>query len=138
MSKAISLLQDTFPCASAAALVARRVVVFDGAAKGNAKFPAATPEAAIGVTMEKQSAANNISVQIAGVAIVESDGSAVINPGDFLVCDGAADGRVKSQALADGTTKYFILGMCVDAAQIPATAGALVSVRLNPFVTFGA
>lgn len=140
MSRAWNTFSDTYPCAAAAAIVAKRVVVMDATTKGNVKLPAATPEkTAVGVTLEKQSAGNNVEVQLTGVAVVESDGTAVINPGDMVVCGGGADGRVKAQALAAGSANvYNPIGMCIGRKQVPATAGALVEVRLQPYVVLAA
>ena len=146
MSRGITLLEDTFPAASGSGIVARRVVVMDTTTRGNVKLPATPPETtAIGATTEKVSAANNVAVRLTGVAVLESDGSAVINPGDYLVAVGAT-GQVKSQALAvpsaPGTQAnwnlYNILGICIDEGQIPATAGAPVAVLLMPFIIFAA
>ncbi len=146
MSRGISLLEDTFPAGSGSGIVARRAVVMDATNRGNVKLPASSPEATVvGASVEKVSAANNLAVQIAGVAIFESDGSAVINPGDYVVSAGTT-GQIKSQALAvpasPGTAAnwntYNIIGMCVDEGQIAATAGAVVSVRLNPHIIFAA
>src|ERR1700722_565927 len=122
MSRGISLLEDTFPAAAASGIVVRRVVVMDATNRGNVKLPASTPETtAVGASAENVSAANNLAVQIAGVAVLESDGSAVINPGDYLVAVGTT-GQIKTQALAvpaaPGTqgnwNLYNIIGMCVD------------------------
>ena len=146
MSRGISLLEDTFPAAAGSGIVARRVVVMDAAARGNVKLPASPPEAtAVGATAERVSPGGGVAVQIAGVAVLESDCSAVINPGDYLVAS-ATTGQVKSQALAipasPGTAGnwnlYNIIGMCVDEGPIPATAGAPVAVRLGPFLIFAA
>jgi hypothetical protein len=146
MSRGISLLEDSFPTAPGSGIVARRIVVMDAANRGNVKLPGSPTEAtSVGASVERASAGGGVSVQIAGVAVLESDGSAVINPGDYLVAS-ATTGQVKSQALAVPATPgtagnwnmYNIIGMCVDEAVIPATAGAPVSVRLGPFVIFAA
>lgn len=133
MPNLMNLGTMTFPAAASSGIVARRVVVMDGTNKGDVKLPAATPEkTVVGVTIEKISAANNVDVQMFGVAMVESDGTAVINPGDYVICGGGADGRVKTQAIAAGSVNlYDVIGMCVDDGQIPATAGAYVSVLLG-------
>ena len=131
MSRQIQLNLDSFPCALTAAIVARRVVVFDGLIAGNVKLPTgANDKGLAGVTTEKQSGAGNVAVQTDGNAIVESDGSAVINPGDYVIYV-TATGRVKTQAVAAGSANvYQIIGQCVDRQQIPATAGAIVTIRL--------
>lgn len=147
MSRGISLLQDTFPVGSASGIVTQRSLVMDAVNRGNAKLPASPPEptfigAAIETVVPGESA---VSVQLAGICVLQSDGSAVINPGDYLVVTGTT-GQVHSQAIAvpaaPGTQAnwnlYNIIGMCVDSAQIPAVAGSPVSVRLGPFVVFAA
>jgi len=146
MSRGISLLEDTFPAAPGSGIVAQRVVVMDAANSGDVKLPASPPEAtAVGASAENISAANNLAVQLAGVAVLQSDGSAVINPGDYLVASGTT-GQVKTQAIAVPASPgvqanwnlYNIIGMCVDDAQIPATAGTPVAVRLGQFLMFAA
>lgn len=138
MSRQIDLGSDTYPFTGTAP-AAKRVVVFDGTTHGNVMLPSASPEAkACGVTKEKGSAGGNVAVQLAGIAIVESDGSAVINPGDWITYVGTT-GRVKAQALSAGSSAvYPIIGKCVDQKQIPATAGEIVSVLLQPFLATGA
>lgn len=126
-----NIASKTFPCAAASGIVARRVVTFDGTTRGNVKAPGATTEKIAGITLEKASGANNVAVQIDGIALVESDGSAVINPGDYLTFITGTPGQVKAQAIAAGSANvYQIVGECVDDHQIPATAGAVVSCRI--------
>lgn len=124
------LLEKSFPCASDAAIVAHRCVTMDASTRGNVKLPASTPEkTVVGVAVEKQSS-NAVAVQIAGIAVVESDGSAVINPGDYVIPVGTT-GRVKAQALSGTPAAYYnVLGMCVNTAQVAATAGLFVEVLL--------
>jgi hypothetical protein len=146
MSRGISLLEDTFPAAAGSGIVAQRVVVMDAANSGDVKLPGSPPEAtAVGASAEIISAANNLAVQIAGVAVLQSDGSAVINPGDYIVAV-STTGQVKTQAIAVPASPgvqanwslYNIIGMCVDEGQIAAVAGSPVAVRLGPFLIFAA
>jgi hypothetical protein len=146
MSRGISLLEDTFPAASGSGIVVRRVVVMDATNRGDVKLPASTPEStAVGASAENISPANNVAVQLAGVAVLESDGSAIINPGDYLVASGTT-GQIKTQAIAVPASPgvqanwnlYNIIGMCVDDGQIAAVAGSPVAVRLGPFLIFAA
>ena len=101
MSRGISLLQDTFPAAFGAGIIAHRVVVMDETNHGNVKLPAATPElTVVGAAAETLSASGEaLAVQLAGVATFQSDGSAVSNPGDYVVTSGVA-GQVKTQTIA--------------------------------------
>jgi hypothetical protein len=133
------VLDHTFPCASTAAIVKRRVVVHDASTRGNVKLPAGTPEkTAVGITLEDQSPSNNVAVQLEGIAIVESDGSAVINPGDWLIAVGTT-GQVKTQALSGTPANYYnVIGQALGDAQYPATAGALVSVHICKFLATAA
>ena len=96
------ILNKTFSAAAASGIVARRVVVWDPSNSGLSKLPAATPERRVcGITTEDVDAAGNVGVALAGIALAESDGTAVINPGDNLVIVGTT-GRVKSQAYRPG------------------------------------
>jgi len=73
----------------------------------------------IGVTLENQSNGNNVAVQEDGIALLESDGSAVMNPGDYVIMV-ITTGRVKSQAIAAGSaTVYQIIGRVESDGQIP-------------------
>lgn len=136
MSNQITLNDQTFPCLSTAGIVAYRCLEFESANKGNVALPGgALSTRFAGISKESQSSAGSVAVAIGGNALAESDGSAVINPGDKLTYV-INTGRVKSQALAQGAAaQYVIIGTCVDDAQIPATAGALVTVALAPFIT---
>lgn len=139
MGKAINLNADTFPAAASSGIVARRGVVFDTSTRGNVKLPASTPETTFaGVTLEKVSAANNVAVQTDGVALIESDGSAVVNPGDDIILVGTT-GRAKSHTFAAGDANlYLVIGKCFASAQIPATAGELIPVHLSPHLVCAA
>ena len=129
-----TLLATTFPAAASSGIVARRAVVYDGTNKGDVKLPASTAELTFaGITLENISPANNVAVQIAGTALVESDGSAVMNPGDDVIIVGTT-GRVKSKSLAAGSANlYQVIGTVADDAQIPATAGAYVTILIAPY-----
>lgn len=124
----------TFPCAVAAldaGIPQNAVVVMDAANPGNVKLPAATPElTAVGVTFANQNPGGNVTVQTDGIATVATDGSAVINPGDYVIASNAL-GQVKTHAIVAGAvTVYNIIGQCVEQKQVPATAGLTLGVRL--------
>ena len=129
----------TKSCVATVVIPARRVVVYDTTTRGLVKLPAGTPEKTVcGVTRESSAKSGCVAVAVAGIAIVESDGSAVINPGDALIAVGTS-GKVKTQAIAAGSAAvYNIVGICNNDAQVPATDGALVSVELNPALTVAA
>jgi hypothetical protein len=138
MAKRIKLLSATFPCAANAAIVAKRGLTMDASTRGNVKLPASTPEKTfVGVAVANQSP-SGVEVQTHGIAEIESDGSAVVNPGDYLILVGTT-GRCKAQAIAAGSAAtYNIIGMCVNDAQVAATAGLIVQVQLGPFIATGA
>lgn len=137
MGRITGIYDDTFPCASGAAIVPNVVVVYDNSNRGNVKLPAAANAAEIvGVAKESQSAANNVAVQILGRAQIKSDGSAVIHCGDWVVVADSS-GRVKTQAIAAGSaTAYNIVGMAV--SECAAVANNLVDVILRPHVSVAA
>lgn len=135
MSNAIIRPGATFPVASGAAGTgARRAFVADATNRGSVKLPAATPELTfVGIATENVSGANNVSLQFDGLALAESDGSAVINPGDDMILAGAL-GRFRSKALVTGSaTLYEVVGKCVSDGQIAAVAGSTFTILLNPY-----
>lgn len=133
MPGAINTTVVTKSCDPTVIIPPRRVAVYDATTRGLVKLPAGTPEkTACGITRESSAKSGCVAVQIAGVGIVESDGSAVINPGDKVIAV-ATTGRVKAQAIAAGSAAvYNVVGTCNNDAQVPATAGALVSIILDP------
>lgn len=72
------------------------------------------------------------TVQLNGIAQVESDGAGAIDEGDYLAI-GATAGQVKTRARADGTTVRYFLGVALSPAA--ATQALLVDVLINPFTT---
>lgn len=66
------------------------------------------------------------------ICAVESDGSGTIAPGAEVIAVAgaslAASGRVKT--LPSGAGTYYVVGRCVSAAAVAATAGALALIRL--------
>lgn len=140
MAVAQTLFALTAPAAASSGITAWRGVVMDGSTRGNVKLPASTPE----ITFYGVSDQNGVDVNgegtyvLYGVAIIESDGSAVVNPGDSIVLVGTT-GQGKSQAIAipsaPGTqgnwTVRQIIGMCVNRAQLPATANVRIEVLLR-------
>lgn len=70
------------------------------------------------------------TVQLSGIAQVESDGAGAIDEGDFLAV-GATAGQVKTRARADGTTVRYFVGQALSPAA--ATQALLVDVLINPF-----
>jgi hypothetical protein len=137
-SQTFNCSPTTYAPASGTQIPAFYAVVQDASIRGQVKQPASTPEATfVGLTMEQSDKTGNVAVQLLGVAQAISDGSAVINPGDYLVVSGSAtqslSGRVKSQAIAAGDANvYNIIGRCVNRSQVAATAGLIVEVELNP------
>lgn len=75
------------------------------------------------------------TVQIDGVAQVESDGSGAIDEGDGLAA-GATAGQVKTRAMTDGTTIRYWGGFALSPAA--ATQALLVDMLINPLSRGGA
>jgi hypothetical protein len=92
-----------------------------------------------GVSGDSDIAAGKVGdVYIEGIVPVESDGSAVINPGEKLTASTTADatqGRVKTAAPAAGVNSE-IIGIAESYA--PATAGYVVMVRIQRSTMQGA
>jgi hypothetical protein len=125
----------TKPALSTSNIVANRALSADPANAGNVQLMQSADRTFMGVALESVSKRGEVAVQTAGIAKMENDGSAVINPFDHVVVAGTSlvAGRVKTQSITAGASNlYNIIGLCVDDAQIPATAGAHVSVLLQP------
>lgn len=128
--------------AEAAVAGSNLAVVYSTAHSRTVKMPGgALAVGFAGITTEASSsdASNTLAVQIGGVAQVTSDGSAVINPGDELAIANTS-GQVKTFVVAapssgEGTVRE-VLGVALCAA--PATAGALVDMRIQPHIYVGA
>jgi hypothetical protein len=121
----------TKPCAASSGIKYKSALIFDTSTHGNVKMPAGVGVGFAGFALEDASAANQVAVQLVGVAKGMSDGSAAINPGDALIIADTT-GRLKSKSIANGTTIYQVVGYCVDNAQIAATANLDVSVWIAP------
>ena len=146
---AVPILALTFPSAAASGIAAYNAVVFDPTTHGNVKLPAGTPEYKFcgiadinGVVVQNNTEIGVGDYVLIGLTTGLSDGSAVINPGDFLALSGATSGSLLSQAIgapttpgtqANWTTRAFV-GQCMNRAQVPATAGSYVDVLMRPFV----
>jgi hypothetical protein len=74
-------------------------------------------------------------VQVAGIAQVQSDGSAVINPGDYVAIANSS-GQVKTVTPASGTNLRQLVGIALSGATN--AAGLLIDVLLLPAVYVGA
>jgi len=114
-------------------------VVMSGTNAGNVALPAvALATKFAGVTFEPVqtgSVTNEISVQISGIAQIQTDGSAVIAAGDFLAIANAS-GQIKTVVPATGTNLREIVGIALSGAAN--TAGLLVDVLLQPNIYIGA
>jgi hypothetical protein len=114
-------------------------VVMSGANAGNVALPAgALATKFAGVTFEpvqSGSVTNEISVQVSGIAQIQTDGSAVIAAGDFLAIANAS-GQIKTVVPATGTNLREIVGIALTGATN--TAGLLVDVLLQPNIYIGA
>lgn len=138
MAKQTPVLVKTF-FADTAISAANVCVVMSGANAGNVALPAgalATKVAGVVVEPAQAGAAGNaVAVQCAGIAQIQSDGSAAIAPGDFVAIGNSA-GQVRAVAPASGTNVRQIVGMALTGASN--TAGLLVDVVLQPSVYIGA
>lgn len=114
-------------------------VVMSLANAGNVSLPA-SPLATrfVGVVQEAAppgSSTNEISVLTAGIAPIQSDGSAAIAPGDYVAIANTA-GQIKSVTPASGTNLRQIVGIALSGAAN--TPGLLVDVLLQPALYIGA
>ena len=138
MSRQTPILVKTFGADSGVAN-ARVCVVMSGTNAGNVAMPAAALATKfIGVTSEDVSAsssARQVSVQLAGIAQVQTDGSAAIAPGDYVAIANAS-GQVKTVAPATGTNVRELVGIALTGATN--TAGLLVDVLIQPVIYIGA
>ena len=110
-----------------------------GANAGNVALPsAALVTKFVGVTAEgipSGSTTNEIAVQLAGIAQIQSDGTTTIVAGDYIVI-GNASGQIRGVTPASGAVVREIIGIAVSGAAN--TAGLLVDVLLQPMVYIGA
>lgn len=106
---------------------------------GNVKAPAAAGAVAfVGVSQEPTPSffdatrPNNCAVMVAGVCQIETDGSAVVNAGDYLTIANAT-GQAKSAAIGfGGAAVQQIVGIALNS--VAATAGLFVDVLIQPFL----
>lgn len=138
MAKQTPVLIKSF-AADTAIASANVCVVMSGTNSGNVALPSgALATKFVGVTQEpvpSGSATNEIAVQVAGIAQIQTDGSAAINAGDYVAIANTS-GQIKSVTPASGTNVRQIVGIALSAATN--TAGLLVDVLLQPNVYVGA
>jgi hypothetical protein len=138
MAKQTSLLEKTF-VADQVLSSAGVCVVMSGTNEGNVTLPSgALATKFVGVVQEATQSGSRskaIAVQVAGVAQIQSDGSAAIQAGDYVAIANNS-GQVKSVAPASGTNVRQIVGIALNAATN--AAGLLVDVLLQPMVYIGA
>lgn len=138
MAKQTPLLCKTF-AADTAIANASVCVVMSGSNAGNVSLPAAALATKfVGVVVEPASSSAawcTVGVQVAGIAQVQTDGSAAIVAGDYVAI-GNASGQVRSVSPASGTVVRQVVGIALSAAAN--TAGLLVDVLLQPAMYVGA
>ena len=138
MAKQTPLLLKSF-AADTAIANANVCVVMSGTNTGNVALPAgALATKFAGVTAEPvqtNSLTNEIAVLVAGVAQIQTDGSAVIAAGDYLAIANST-GQIKTVVPATGAVLRQVVGIALSGATN--TAGLLVDVLLQPNVYIGA
>lgn len=138
MAKQTPLLVKSF-AADTALANANVCVVASSANAGNVMLPGgALATKLVGVAQEPAqtgSATNAVAVQVAGIAQIQTDGSAAINAGDYVAIANTS-GQVKAVTPASGTNVRQIVGIALSGATT--TAGLLVDVLLQPMVYIGA
>ena len=138
MARQTPLLCKTF-AADTAIEDAGVCVVMSGSKPGNVALPGgALATKLVGVTDEPASsgaAGYAVGVQVAGIAQIQTDGSAEIAPGDYVAIANTS-GQIKAVTPASGTTLRQVVGIALSAATN--TAGLLVDVLLQPSIYVGA
>ncbi len=138
MAKQTPLLVKSF-AADTAIANANVCVVMSGANAGNVTLPGgALATKFAGITWEpvqSGSTANEIAVQVAGIAQIQTDGSALIAAGDYVAIANAS-GQIKTVVPATGAVLRQVVGIAVSGATN--TAGLLVDVLLQPAIYIGA
>ena len=138
MAKQTPILIKSFAADTAIANV-NVCVVASGSNAGNVALPAgALATKFVGITQEavqSGSLTNEIAVQVAGIAQIQTDGSANITSGDYLAIANAT-GQVKTVVPASGAVVRQLVGIAISSAAN--TAGLLVDVLLQPMVYVGA
>lgn len=132
-SRVIDILSDNICLGIGSTVPAFSVIAYDRTNRGNGIVMPTTPTNFIaGVSKALPDANGYVAIGKLGQFKCLSDGTAVINPGDYVVCSTTTAGRVVTQAIAAGDANlYNIVGRCCDSGQIPATAGAIVTVELK-------
>lgn len=138
MAKQTPLLVKSF--AADTAIATQEVcVVMSGTNAGNVALPgAALATKFVGVVQEpvaSGSATKAVAVQVAGIARIQTDGSAAISAGDYVAIANTS-GQIKTVTPASGTNLRQIVGIALSGATN--TAGLLVDVLLQPMVYMGA
>jgi hypothetical protein len=114
-------------------------VVMSATNAGNVSLPSgALVTKFVGVTQEgipSGSGTSEIAVQVAGIAQIQTDGTAIITAGDYLAIANSS-GQVKSVVPATGTIAREIVGIALNS--VTNAAGLLVDVLLQPMVYIGA
>jgi hypothetical protein len=138
MAKQTPLLVKSF--AADTAIAASEVcVVMSGTNAGNVALPgAALATKFVGVVQEPVASGSTtkaVAVQVAGIARIQTDGSAAISAGDYVAIANTS-GQIKTVTPASGTNLRQIVGIALSGATN--TAGLLVDVLLQPMVYVGA
>ena len=138
MAKQTVILAKTFTADSGVNGIGQ-CVVMSGTNPGNVALPgAALATKFVGVTLEpipSNSNTNAISVLTAGIAQVQTDGSAAITAGDYLAIANTS-GQVKTVSPSSGTNARQIVGVALSSAT--ANAGLLVDLLIQPMTYIGA
>lgn len=138
MAKQTPLLIKSF-VADSGVNSANVCVVMSGTNAGNVALPgAALATKFAGVAIEgipPNTTSSEIGVQVAGIAQVQTDGSAVITAGDYLAIANVS-GQVKTVVPATGTNARELVGIAL--SSVTNTAGLLVDVLMQPMVYIGA
>lgn len=138
MAKQTPVLVKSF-AADTAIANANVCVVMSGANAGNVALPGgamATKFAGVALeAVQSGSATNEIAVQVAEIAQIQTDGSAVIAAGDYVAVANTS-GQIKTVTPATGTNLREIVGIALSGATN--TAGLLVDVLLQPNIYIGA
>jgi len=138
MARQTPILVKSF-AADTAIANANVCVVASGTNAGNVALPGgALATKFVGVTSEpvaSGSSTNELGVIVAGIAQIQTDGSASITAGDYLAIANTS-GQIKTVAPASGTNLRELVGIALSSAAN--TAGLLVDVLIQPMVYVGA
>ena len=138
MARQTPILVKSFAADTAIANV-NVCVVASGTNAGNVALPGASLATKfVGVTAESVasgSTTNELGVIVAGIAQIQTDGSAAINAGDYVAI-GNTSGQIRTVSPATGTNVRELVGIALSGAAN--TAGLLVDVLIQPMVYIGA